>query len=206
MSDRLAPDSDEFRAMATAAVDHVAAYYESLASRPVLVPSTSQALRARLEEPLPQDGTDFQTLLDTIQDVVVQFSRHSGHPRFFGYVSSPGTPVTAVGSMIASALNLNLTCWRSSPAATEMEHVTINWLKEILGYPATAMGLLTSGGSMANFAALAAARTARLRPTSCGRAWRRWAGACAYTFPPRDTSRCAKLPACWDWGRTMYGR
>jgi aromatic-L-amino-acid decarboxylase len=161
MPDKLAVPVDEIRAMGRATLERVALYYETLAARPVVVPSTSQAIRALLDEPLPQAGTDFSTLLDTFDNAIAQFSRHNGHPRFFGYVSSPGTPVTAVGSMLGASLNANLTCWRSAPAGTELEHVTINWLKEMLGYPAEAGGLFTSGGSMANFAALAAARSAK---------------------------------------------
>jgi glutamate/tyrosine decarboxylase-like PLP-dependent enzyme len=79
----------------------------------------------------------------------------------FAYVASAGTPITAIGSMIEATLNTNVTAWRSSPAATEVEHVVIDWLKEMLGYPKEAAGLLVSGGSMANFAALAAARSAK---------------------------------------------
>ena len=161
MHDKLAIPGDEIRAMGRAVLERVAAYYETLAARPVVVPSSSEAIRARLDEPMPKAGADFATLLDTFDQVIAQFSRHNGHPRFFGYVSSPGTPVTAVGSMLAASLNANLTCWRSAPAGTELEHVTINWLKEMLGYPAEAGGLFTSGGSMANFAALAAARSAK---------------------------------------------
>jgi glutamate/tyrosine decarboxylase-like PLP-dependent enzyme len=128
MSDRLAITPDEIRAMGRSTLERVAAYYETLPTRPVVVPSTSQAIRAQLDEPLPQTGADFETLLDTFDRVISKFSRHNGHPRFFGYVSSPGTPVTALGSMLASSLNANLTCWRSAPAGTELEHVTINWL------------------------------------------------------------------------------
>jgi glutamate/tyrosine decarboxylase-like PLP-dependent enzyme len=93
--------------------------------------------------------------------VVGEFSRHNGHPRFFGYVSSPGLPVASIGSMIAAAFNINVTCWRSGPAAAEMELLCIRWLKEMLGYPADGAGLLVSGGSMANFAGIAAARSAK---------------------------------------------
>jgi len=147
--------------MGRAALERVAAYYESLPTRPVLIPTTSAAIRALIDEPLPQAGTDFDALLDTVDDVIARFTRHSAHPRFFGYVSSPGTPVSSLGSMLAAALNVNVTCWRSAPAGTEIEHLTINWLKEMLGYPQEAAGLFTSGGSMANFAALAAARSAK---------------------------------------------
>jgi aromatic-L-amino-acid decarboxylase len=155
------PHPDEIRTMGRAALEWIAEYYETLRERPLLIPTTSEELRRTLEEPLPREGTDFGALLAAFEDVVVRFSRQNAHPRFFGYISSPGTPVTAVGSMLSSALNINLTCWRSAPAATELEHVTIGWLKEMLGYPADAIGLLVSGGSMANFAAMAAARSAK---------------------------------------------
>ncbi|HUI54008.1 MAG TPA: aminotransferase class V-fold PLP-dependent enzyme [Bryobacteraceae bacterium] len=161
MSDKLALPADEFRAITRAAADFLASYYVSLDSRPVLVPTTSKAIRDRLDEPLPETGADFPTLLETLRDIICQYSRHSAHPRFFGYVSSPGTPITAVSSMIASALAINVTCWRSAPSGTDLEHLTIDWLKQMLGYPAEAAGLLTSGGSMANFAALGAARSAK---------------------------------------------
>jgi len=160
MTDRLQLPPDEFRALGRAAVEEMARYFESLAGRPVLVPTTSKELRARIDEPLPQAPTDFATLLETIREVVAAFSRHSAHPRFFGYVSSPGTPVSAIGALVVAALNINVTCWRSAPAGTDFEHLAIDWLKEMLGYPASAAGLFVSGGSMANFAALAAARSA----------------------------------------------
>src|SRR5580765_6729318 len=63
--------------------------------------------------------------------------------------------------MIAAAFNINVTCWRSGPAAAEMELLCIRWLREMLGYPAKGAGLLVSGGSMANFAGIAAARSAK---------------------------------------------
>ena len=161
MSDSLQLPPDELLALGGAALEQVAAYYRSLDSRPVLNPTTSHHLRGLLDEPLPRNGTDFESLLATIRDVVERYSRHSAHSRFFGYVSAPGTPIAALGGLLASALNINVTCWRSAPAGAELEHVVIGWLKEMLGYPADAAGLLTSGGSMANFAALAAARGAK---------------------------------------------
>jgi aromatic-L-amino-acid/L-tryptophan decarboxylase len=159
--DKLALPTAEFRAMAGAAVDFLATYFESLQTRPVVVPTTSRAVRQMIDEPLPVAGTDFDVLLETVREVICQYSRHSAHPRMFGYVASPGTAVTAVGHMIAAAMNINVTAWRSAPSAADMERLTIDWLKEMLGYPMTAGGLLLSGGSMANFAALGAARSAK---------------------------------------------
>jgi glutamate/tyrosine decarboxylase-like PLP-dependent enzyme len=161
MPDKLAPSSQEFRSMAAAAVDFLASYFESLESRPVIVPTTSRAIRECIDEPLPSKGADFNALLDTVSDVFCQYSRHSAHPRMFGYVASPGTAVTALGHMLAAAMNINVTAWRSAPSGTDLERLVIDWLKEMLGYPASAGGLLMSGGSMANFAALGAARSAK---------------------------------------------
>ncbi|MCX6627763.1 MAG: pyridoxal-dependent decarboxylase [Candidatus Solibacter sp.] len=161
MPNQLLIPVSEIREMGRAALHLVAEYYDTLAGRAVLRPITSAELRSRLDEPAPSTGLPFAGLLDTVRDVVQEFSRHNGHPRFFGYVASPGMPAAAMGSMIAAAFNINVTSWRSGPAATEMELLCIRWLKEMLGYPADAAGLLVSGGSMANFAGIAAARSAK---------------------------------------------
>jgi aromatic-L-amino-acid decarboxylase len=161
MSDPLELSPEDLSAHGRAALDRIAAYYQGLPERPIVVPTTSESLRASLDEPLPEFGADFDALLETLDATIFRFSRHNAHPRFFGYISSPGTPVSTIGSMLQSALNINVTCWRSGPAATEMEHVTVNWLKQMLGYPADAVGLFTSGGSMANFAGIAAALAAK---------------------------------------------
>src|SRR5690242_2797432 len=148
MPDRLDIPAEEIAAVIAAASELVISYYAGLPGAPVLVPTTADALREALREPLPATGSDFQPLLETIRNIVFRFSRHNGTPGFFGYIASPGTPITAVGSMIQAALNANVTGWRSSPAAAELEHLVIDWFKEMLGYPASAAGLLVSGGSM----------------------------------------------------------
>lgn len=144
--------------MGAQAVDFVARYYESLRDRPIYPRTSAAELKALLYEPLPQEGRDFSQLLAVFEDVIVANSRHNGHPRFFGYVSAPGTAVAAMADLLASALNANLTAWRSAPAPVQLERLTIDWIKEGLGCDASAGGLFTSGGSMANFAGLAAAR------------------------------------------------
>ena len=158
---RLAPPADEIRKLGVAAVELMAEYYEGIAGRRVMPDATSQELRALVEESLPRSGMAANQLFDLVRDVVFRFNRHNGHPRFFGYVASPGTPIGAIADMLTATLNANVTSWRSAPAATEIEHVTVGWLKEMLGYPAEAVGLFLSGGSMGNFAGLAAARAAK---------------------------------------------
>src|ERR1700730_7810909 len=112
MSGNLPLPAPDIQALGRAALDFIATYYDSLADRRVIHSTTSAALRNLLTEPLPQSRAAFESLLETMR-AIAEFSRHNGHPRFFGYVSSPGTPVAALGSMIESALNINVTCWRS---------------------------------------------------------------------------------------------
>ena len=157
-SSPLEPSSQAIRDMAASAADWVVAYVESIRSMPVAPDTSSAQLRARIAEPLPIHGRDFADLLDVFRDVIAPGARHNGHPRFFGYVSSPGTAIASVADFLASALNANMPAWRSAPAPTELEHLTIDWIKGVLGCRPEAGGLFTSGGSMANFTALAAAR------------------------------------------------
>jgi len=155
----LATTPEEFRDLALAAIDVIEGYYRELSNMPIMPATTAAELRQLLYEPLPQEPGTVSEILRTIQDVVYPLCRHNGHPRFFGYVSSPGTGAAAIGDLLAAALNANVTSWRSAPAAAELEHLVVDWLKAMIGYDVKSAGLLVSGGSMANLAALAAART-----------------------------------------------
>src|SRR3954463_3964452 len=108
----LEPDDAEFREMGQAALDWVAAYYASVRERVLVRPTTSAEVRGLLSEDLPQEGCGFAELMSSVDRVVDRFSRHNAHPRFFGYVSSPGAAVATMASMIVAAMNVNVTCWR----------------------------------------------------------------------------------------------
>ena len=167
--DSLDPSHEEICRMGNAAVDAMASYLSSIRDRRVYPQTTARDIRERLDKQLPEEGAGFEHLLATFCDVILPRSRHNAHPRMFGYVQSPGTAIAALADMLASVLNANLTAWRSAPAAVELERLTINWIKEIIGYDAQAAGLFVSGGSMANLAAIAAARKAKTAGDDRGR-------------------------------------
>jgi glutamate/tyrosine decarboxylase-like PLP-dependent enzyme len=178
----LDPTPDEIRGMANLAVELVAEYLGSLRDRRLYPDTSSRQIREQLDRSLPQEASDFEQLLDEIRKPLLEFSRHNGHPRMFGYVQAPGTAIAAIADLLASTLNANLTAWRSAPAAVEMERLTIDWIKQIIGFHPNAAGLFVSGGSMANMAALAVARSAKAPPEisnegaqSCSRALRVYA-------------------------------
>ena len=154
----LEPSADEIRHWGDSVTQFMIEYLGDLPGRPVYRRTSSREIRSQLDSKLPIKGSDFDLLLKVFRNTIVPFSRQNAHPRMFGYVQSPGTPIGAFADLLASTLNANLTIWRSAPAPVELERVTIDWIRQILGFPPDAGGLFVSGGSMANLAALAAAR------------------------------------------------
>ena len=128
-------------------------YLAHVSDYPVFPPTSAGKTFASLDKYLALEGEPLEKLLADLQ-VVLDNSRHNGHPRFFGYVASPANPVGVFADLVASALNSNVTSWRSGPAATELERAVVRWMGSLVGFSDNASGLLTSGGSMANFTAL----------------------------------------------------
>lgn len=157
----LEPSADEIRDWGNSVIRFMADYHASLPDRKVYGRMSSGEIRNRLDPALPIKGTDFEGLLNVFREAIVPFARQNAHPRMFGYVQSPGTPLAAYADLLASTLNANLTVWRSAPAPVELERLTIDWIRQILGFNAEAGGLFVSGGSMANLTAIAAARQAK---------------------------------------------
>src|SRR6184192_3140128 len=154
----LYPSADEIRDWGNSVIQLMAEYLGGLRDHKVYRHISSRDIRDSLDPALPTKGIDFDALLKVFRENIIPFSRQNAHPRMFGYVQSPGTPLAAFADLLASTLNANLTVWRSAPAPVELERLTIDWIRQILGFNAEAGGLFVSGGSMANFAALAAAR------------------------------------------------
>src|SRR5947199_3809900 len=157
----LEPSADEIRDWGNSVIQFMSDYLGNLRDRGVYRHMFSRRIRDRLDATLPTKGTDFDALLRVFREDIIPFSRQNAHPRMFGYVQSPGTPIAAFADLLASTLNANLTVWRSAPAPVEVERLTIDWIRQILGFNPEAGGLFVSGGSMANLAAIAAARQAK---------------------------------------------
>jgi len=156
----LDPSPEEIRQWGNEAINTMANYLGSIRDRPLYPRTSSRQIREKLDYALPEEGSEFNHLLDTFRKIVEE-SRRNAHPRMFGYVQAPGSAVAAIADLLASTLNANLTAWRSAPAAVELERLTIDWIKELLGVGREAAGLFVSGGSIANLSALAAARRAK---------------------------------------------
>jgi glutamate/tyrosine decarboxylase-like PLP-dependent enzyme len=154
---------DQFRAVGHALVDRIADRLARVASGPVKPDEPPEAVRAavRADRTLPRDGREAQALVNEAAEVLFDHSTLNGHPRFFGYITSSPAPIGMFGDFLAAAVNANCGGWAIAPAATEIEVQTVRWIADLVGFPATAGGLLVSGGNMANFVCFLAARTAK---------------------------------------------
>ena len=146
-------NDDELRALSDHFVKLVHDYFANVSNFPVFPQTTGDEIARQLSAPAPTEAQSLSELLVDCQNVI-EGCRHNGHPRFFGYVASPSTPVGAFADLLASTVNPSVTSWRSAPAATQVERTVVRWLGSLIGYDEDAQGLLTSGGSMANLTAL----------------------------------------------------
>ena len=152
-------DSDaSFRA----AFDRVAAwiddYYRDPGRYPVLSRARPGDLVAALPDQAPADGEPFERIFADFEQLIVPGITHWNHPRFFAYFAISAARVTVLAEALAAALDVNAMLWRTSPAATELEDVTLGWLRRMLGLPGTFHGIVYDTASIGGFTALAAAR------------------------------------------------
>lgn len=122
----------------------------------------------RLREELPEKGQDPHAVLDQVEEDVLPNTMRVDHPRFFGFVPGPNNFIGVLADALAAGFNVFSGTWISGAAAAQVELVVIDWLRALCGLPDTARGLFTSGGSMANVTALAAARHAMLDDDGTG--------------------------------------
>jgi glutamate/tyrosine decarboxylase-like PLP-dependent enzyme len=153
----LAVSSEDFRRFAAVVADLAAEYLGDLDSSRIF-PATSGAETEQLFAlDLPERGVG-DAALAALRNVMEHSRAQNG--RFYGYVQGPGEPVAALGDLLASILNQNMTAWRSSPAGITIERTVVRWLGEAVGCKGF-FGTLTGGGSAANLMGLTMAREAK---------------------------------------------
>ncbi len=153
----LDPDNwDEFRALGHRAFDDMVDYLQTIRDRPVwqALPESAQSLFAM---PLPVYGSGPATVYDRVRDDILPYPTGNIHPRFWSWVGGTGTATQLIADMVISTMN-SAGLGFDEVASTHVELQLLGWLKEMLGYPAGASGLLVSGGSMANLVGMAVAR------------------------------------------------
>ncbi|MDH4044236.1 MAG: pyridoxal-dependent decarboxylase, partial [Gemmatimonadota bacterium] len=135
-------------------------YLETLPEREAFRRPPDDVVRRFEAAPLPARGTPADAILADVERDILPYSLGIGHPRWWGYVRASPSPLGMAADLLAATMNNN--CAGSAQIATYVEMTVMRWLAELVGYPGDAGGLLVSGGSAANFVALAAMREAML--------------------------------------------
>jgi aromatic-L-amino-acid/L-tryptophan decarboxylase len=151
-----------FRDDAAAASKWVARYLEGVRELPVLAQVEPGQIRAALPDSPPDRPEPFSAVLDDLDRVLLPGITHWNHPRFFAYFAISGSEPGILAEFLTAALNVNAMLWRTSPAATELEEVAVDWVRQLLGLPEGSHGHIEDTASTSTLAALTAAR--HLRP------------------------------------------
>jgi len=149
---------DEMRQLAHQMVDDALDYIQSSQDRPAWRPVPPEVAQ-RLESPAPEEPTNPTAVYAEFRELIEPYTMHTAHPRFWAWYMGSGTVLGALAELLAATLNPNV--GGGNHAAPLVEKQVLKWVGKMMGFPDNAGGLLTSGGSMANFTALTVARNTR---------------------------------------------
>lgn len=127
---------------------------------PVLSRLKPGELRAALPPHPPRDGEPLEAILADVESRIVPGLTHWNHPGFFGYFSISSSVPGILAETLSAAFNVNAMLWRTSPAATELEQLVLDWLRQLLALPEGLFGIVQDTASASTLVALAAAREA----------------------------------------------
>lgn len=149
---------DEFKQAAGQHVEWIESYFRNVRELPVLPSVAPGEVIASLPGSAPEKGEPIEQILADFDTKIAPALTLWNHPRFFAYFSVSSTPPTILADLLISALNVNAMLWKSSPAATELEELTLGWLRQWLGLSEAFFGLIYDTASTSVLHAIAAAR------------------------------------------------
>jgi aromatic-L-amino-acid/L-tryptophan decarboxylase len=151
-------DAGAFRTHGHRVIDWIADYLDGVGDLPVLAQVVPGEVRSRLPATPPRRPEPFDALLADLDRIVLPGITHWNHPAFHAYFAITGSGPGILAEAISAALNVNGMLWRTSPSATELEELVLDWLRQLLGLPAGFRGVITDTASVSTLVALAAAR------------------------------------------------
>jgi aromatic-L-amino-acid decarboxylase len=151
-------DPEAFRKEAHRIADWIADYFAAPDRYPVLSRVRPGEIRAALPSSAPEHGESFDAIFSDFERVIMPGITHWNHPGFFAYFAISGSAPGVLAEFLSAALNVQAMLWRTSPAATELEEVTLAWLRQLIGLPDSFDGVIYDTASITTLHALAAAR------------------------------------------------
>lgn len=150
--------NEEFRNYGHRLVDWMADYLANIRDYPVLPAVRPGEVVDKLPAAAPERGESMDAILEDFEQFIVPAVTHWNHPRFLAYFAISGSPPGILAELLTATLNVNGMLWKSCPALTELEQVTLDWLRQWMALPAEFFGIIYDTASMASMHAIAAAR------------------------------------------------
>ena len=144
-------DPETFRIYGKQVVDWIADYLAHPERYPVLSRARPGEVKSQLPAAPPASPESMQAILNDFERIILPGVTHWNHPSFFAYFAISGSMPGILGEMLSAALNVNAMLWRTSPAATELEEVTLGWLRQMVGLPESFEGMVTDTASVSSF-------------------------------------------------------
>ncbi len=149
---------DDFRRLGHELIEWIATYREQLETYPVMSRAQPGEISAQLPRTPPQKGEGLDAILGDLDRIVMPGITHWNHPGFFAYFPSNSNLSSVLADLVCAGLGSQGMSWQTSPAATEVEDVVMEWLRQMLGLPETFTGVIQDTASTATFCALLCAR------------------------------------------------
>jgi len=153
---------ERMRAMVDAAMERIVTFVRELPEQPSYNLDGAEQMARTLIEPLPETGEPYEQLVSRLFDDVIPYGFNAAAPGYLAYIPGGGLFHAAVADLISESVNRYTSIWLPAPGLAQIETTVVRWLCDIVGYPQGSLGLLTTGGSMANFTAIFTARRERL--------------------------------------------
>ena len=151
-------EPEEFRELGHRIIDWVADYRAGISDRPVMASAPPGAIRAQLPTSPPQKREPFDAVLADLERIVAPGLTNWQHPSFFGYFPANAELSSVLGDYVSTGLGVIGLSWQSSPALTELEEVTTDWLRQMLGLSSSWSGVIQDTASVSTLVALLTAR------------------------------------------------
>src|SRR5271169_2317473 len=149
---------EEFRRTGHALVDWIAEYRAGIERLPVMSPAVPGAIRAQLPAAPPERGAPLDAVLADLDRIILPGITHWNHPGFFAYFPSNTSLASVLADLAAAGLGAQCMSWQTSPAATELEEVVMDWLRQMVGLSRQFTGVIQGFASTATLCALLCAR------------------------------------------------
>jgi aromatic-L-amino-acid decarboxylase len=151
-------DPEAFRAYGHRIIDWIADYLSHPERYPVLAPVEPGQIRRQLPEQPPEEPESMEAILNDVERIIVPGLTHWNHPAFMAYFAITASGPGILGELLCAAFNVNAMLWKTSPAATELEEVVLDWLRQMIGLPPDFRGIIYDTASISSLHAIAAAR------------------------------------------------